>query len=75
MVRPLPRTYRGQGLPATLPDRIETWREETLLLRAEIWDAVVRADADADSPPFAVLAIHDSRLDRNRRCASPWCPV
>jgi DDE superfamily endonuclease len=71
VVRPLPRTYRGQGLPATVPDRVETWREETLLLRAEIWDAVVRADADADSPPFAVLAIHDPRYRAPLLLASP----
>ena len=71
VVRPLPRTYRGQVLPATGPDRVETWREETLLLRAEIWDGVVRADADADSPPFAVLAIHDPRFRAPLLLATP----
>ena len=71
VVRPLPRTYRGQVLPATLPDRVETWREDTLLLRAEVWDAVVRSDADAGSPPFAVLAIHDPRYRAPLLLATP----
>ncbi len=48
-------------MPATPPDRVETWREDTLLLRAEVWADLRRADADADSPTFAVLAIHDPR--------------
>jgi len=70
-VRPLPRTYQGREVPATPPDRIETWREDTLLLRAEIWADLVRADADADSPTFAVLAIHDPRYRAPLLLATP----
>ena len=62
IVRPLSRAYQGEVLPATPPDRIETWREDTVLLRAEVWAALVRSDADADSPTFSVYAIHDPRF-------------
>jgi hypothetical protein len=60
-VRPLPRTYRGRAIPATPPDRTATWREGDALLRAEVWDALVRADAEADAASFAAIAIHDPR--------------
>lgn len=60
-VRPLPRTYRGRAIPATPPDRVATWREGDALLRAEVWDGLVRPDSDADRPTFSVLAIHDPR--------------
>lgn len=60
-VRPLPRTYRGRAVPATPPDRVATWREGDALLRAEIWDALVRADAAPDAATFAAIAIHDPR--------------
>lgn len=58
-VRPLARTYRGRTLPATTPDEVATWREEALLLRAEVWRDLVLADADG--PAFTVVAIHDPR--------------
>lgn len=61
LVRPLPRTYRRRAIPATPPDRVATWHEDALLLRAEVWHDLVLADADADSPTFAVVAIHDPR--------------
>ena len=61
VVRPLPRTYQGHAVPATPPDRVETWREDRLLLRAEHWTDLVRSDADADSSTYTVLAIHNPR--------------
>lgn len=70
-VRPLPRTYQGRVVPATPPDRVEAWREDTLLLRAEVWDDLVRADADANSPTFSVFAIHDPRFRAPLLLASP----
>jgi hypothetical protein len=60
-VRPLPRTFKGQPLPATPPDRAATWREGDTVLRAEVWEDLVRADADAGSPSFAAVAIRDPR--------------
>lgn len=61
LVRPLPRTYRDQVLPATPPDRVATWREDSLLLRAAVWTDLRRSDADADRHTFAVFASHDPR--------------
>jgi hypothetical protein len=61
LVRPLPRAYRGRPIPATPPDRTATWREGDALLRAEVWDALVRADAEAEAATFVAIAIHDPR--------------
>ena len=61
VVRPLPRAYKGQAISATPPDRTATWREGDAVLRAEVWEALVRPDADAGSPTFAAIAIHDPR--------------
>ena len=69
--RPLPRTYRDQVLPATPPDRVATWREDSLLLRAAVWTDRRRSDADADRHPFAVFASHDPRYRAPLLLASP----
>ncbi len=61
LVRPLARTYRGRLIPATPPDRVETWQEDGHLLRGEVWDALVLPDAAADSPTVTVVALYDPR--------------
>ena len=61
LVRPLPRTYQGAPIPATPPDRAETWHEDGRLLRAERWADLVLPDAAADSPRFTAIAIYDPR--------------
>jgi hypothetical protein len=71
LVRPLPRTHRGRALPATPPDRVAAWREDDHLLRAEVWDGLVRPDADADAPACAVVAIHDPRHREPLLLATP----
>jgi len=74
-VRPLARQGRkGQLIPATLPDRIETWTENGLELRAEFWDNLVLPDVKVhpDNPTFTVTAIYDPRF------CQPWllaCPL
>jgi hypothetical protein len=74
-VRPLARRGRkGQLIPATLPDRIETWTENGLELRAEFWDNLVLPDVKVhpDNPTFTVTAIYDPRF------CQPWllaCPL
>ena len=60
-VRPLAHTHKRRTIPATPPDRVETWREDALLLRAEVWADLVRPDAAADGPTITVLTIHDPR--------------
>jgi hypothetical protein len=71
VVRPLARTHKGRLIPATPPDRVETWREDALLLRAEVWTALVRPDADAGGPAFAVVALHDPRHREPLLLATP----
>ena len=61
LVRPLPRPSQGRALPATPPDRGETWHAGDGLLRAAVWDALGRPDADPDGPACTVVALHDPR--------------
>jgi len=71
LVRPLARTYRRRVIPATPPDRVETWLEEGLVVRAECWDELVRPDAAPGSPTFRLVAIHDPRWAEPLLLASP----
>jgi hypothetical protein len=74
LVRPLARRWKGKFIPATPPDRVETWKEDDIEFRAEFWDNVVRPDLKArlDNPTLNVIAIHDPRFHE------PWllgCPL
>jgi hypothetical protein len=74
LVRPLARRWKGKLIPATLPDRVETWTEGDVEFRAEFWDALVLPDVKVhpDNPTLHVVAIHDPRFQK------PWllgCPV
>lgn len=75
LVRPLARTGRtGQTIPATTPDRVETWTEQGVQFRAEFWDNLVLPDVpvQAANPTFTVVAIYDPRF------RPPWllaCPL
>jgi hypothetical protein len=71
VVRPLPRTYQGQPIPATPPDRRATWQEGGALLRAEVWDDLVLPAAEAVAPTFAVVALYDPRHQQPLLLASP----
>jgi hypothetical protein len=74
IVRPLARSYDGKLIPATPPDRVETWQECGLELRAEFWDNLVLPECkpSAKNPTFTVMAVYDSRFE------NPWllaCPL
>lgn len=74
LVRPLPRTWKERLIPATPPDRVETWVENGLEFRAEFWNNLVLPDVKVhpDNPTFNVVAIHDPRFHQ------PWllgCPL
>ena len=60
-IRPLARRYKDKTLPASAPDRVETWREAGREMRAEIWDDLVLPDVtpDPQAATFQVLAIYD----------------
>jgi len=64
LVRPLPRTDKGQSIPATPPDRVETWTEADVVLRAAFWDDLALPDAVADSPTLTVVALDAPRRAR-----------
>lgn len=63
-VRPLARTYGDHTIEATPPDRVATWTEKGVQIRAEFWDDVVRRDVkvDPDNDTLTVVAIHDPRF-------------
>ncbi len=76
LVRPLPRTYKGRAIPATPPDRVETWEEDGVTLRAEVWTALVlptaaQAKAEGEGPTFTVVAVYDPRYREPLLLASP----
>ena len=60
-MRPLPRTYKGQAIAATPPDREETWQEDGFILNAHFWDQLVLRDGKPGDPSFTCLVIHDPR--------------
>ena len=63
-VRPLPRSYRGQILPATPPDRVEHWEVAGQPVRAEFWEDLVLPDALPGAATFTGVVIHDPRFLR-----------
>jgi hypothetical protein len=74
IVRPLARTYDGQQIPTTAPDRVETWQHLGLELRAEFWDDLVLREhkPSAENQTFTVVAVYDPRFE------TPWllaCPL
>ena len=74
LVRPLARTRKGKYIPATPPDRVETWIEDGIVFRAEFWDNLVTPNVKVhpDNPTFTAVLIYDPRY------REPWlliCPL
>ena len=67
-VRPLSRSYKGKTIPASTPDRVETWIEDGVELRAEIWDELILPGVipGSQAKSFRVYAIYDPEY------ATPW---
>jgi len=67
-IRPLERSYKGRSIPASSPDRIETWMEEGVVLRAEIWEDLILPGVvpGPQVKTFRVYAIYDPAY------ATPW---
>lgn len=67
-IRPLERCYRGKPIAASVPDRIETWAENDVTMRAEIWEDVILPSVvpGSNAKPFRVYAIYDPAY------ATPW---
>ena len=66
VVRPLARSYNGRLIAATPPDRSESWEEEGVTIRVDIWDNLIpretKANDAAKAPTFCVMAFHDPRF-------------
>lgn len=71
IVRPLARTHKGRTIAATPADRTATWEEDGVVLRAQVWDALVLPDAPAGSPSVTVVAVHDPRYRDPLLLATP----
>ena len=74
IVRPLTRSYDGKQIAATVPDRVQTWKQHDLEFRAEFWDDLLLAECKpaAENPTFTVVAVYDPRFQ------NPWllaCPL
>jgi hypothetical protein len=74
IVRPLARSYDGNQIAATAPDRVETWQHLGPDFRAEFWDDLVLKDLkpSAENPTITVVAVYDPRFK------DPWllaCPL
>lgn len=75
IVRPLARSYRGRLIPATPPDRSETWEEDGLTIRADIWDYLllkeIQPQAITDKAIFSVMAFHNPKFAQPLLVATP----
>jgi hypothetical protein len=69
LVRPLPLKWKGRTLPATPPDRVETWQDGRHVLVAHCRDALVRADEKPGAVTFHCMVIWDPRY------RDPWVLV
>jgi hypothetical protein len=67
-VRPLARSYKGKTIAATPPDRVETWSEAGVAMRAEVWENLVLPSVipGPEADTFRVYAIHDPAY------TTPW---
>ncbi len=60
-IRPLERSYKGNIIAASAPDRVVTWVEDGVALRAEIWDDLILPGVvpGPQAKTFRVYAIYD----------------
>ena len=67
-IRPLERRYKGKTIAASTPDRTETWVEEGIELRADIWDELILPGVipGSQAKTFQVYAIYDPAY------TTPW---
>jgi hypothetical protein len=67
-IRPLERSYKGKIIAASSPDRVETWTEDGVELRTEIWDDLILPGVipSPQTKTFRVYAIYDPAY------TTPW---
>jgi len=68
LIRPLERSYKGKTIAASSPDREETWTEDGVNMRAEIWEDLILPGVipAAQAKTFQVYAIYDPAY------TTPW---
>ena len=67
-IRPLERSYKGKTIAASSPDRVETWTEDGVEIRAEIWEDLILPGVvpGPQAKTFRVYAIY------NPAYTTPW---
>jgi hypothetical protein len=67
-IRPLERCYNGKTIAASSPDRLETWTEDGVAIRAEIWEDLILPGVipAPQAKTFRVYAIYDPAY------STPW---
>lgn len=67
-IRPLKRSYKGKTIAASSPDQKETWTENGVAMRAEIWENLVLPGVipNPQAKTFRVYAIYDPAY------TTPW---
>jgi hypothetical protein len=67
-IRPLERSYKGKTIAASSSDRVETWTEEGVGMRAEIWEDLILPGVipAPQAKTFQVYAIYDPAY------TTPW---
>lgn len=76
LVRPLARSYNGNMIDPTPPDREQSWQIEhkgrQLTLKAQFWDNLVPTDQKpGEADTFNIVAIHDPRYRQPLLLATP----
>ena len=67
-IRPLERSYNGKTITASSPDRVETWTENGVAMRAEVWEDLILPGVlpSPQAKTFRVYAIYDPAY------TTPW---
>jgi hypothetical protein len=67
-IRPLERSYKGKTIAASAPDRVESWTENGVAMRAEIWENLILPGVipNPQAKTFHVYAIYDPAY------TTPW---
>ncbi len=67
-IRPLARRYKGKTIAASSPDRVETWMEDGVEMRAEIWEDLILPGVipGPQAKTFRVYTIYDPAY------STPW---
>lgn len=74
IIRPLERSYKGNIIEATAPDRVEIIEEDGIEIRVEYWDSLVLREqkVSEENKLFWVVAVHSPLFDEPWLLAIPF---